>query len=378
MRIVFGSLALVSFGIMLWQWLVAKRFPLHRRYRQNSLAAPVTLLKPLKGMDEYTEACLRSWFEQDYPGEVQIIFGVASAEDRVCDVVRKLINEFPDKDAQLRICGPLTGTNLKVSKLAEMETLAKHDLVVMSDADVRAPQDLLANMVQQIWGSEAGLVHCLYRLEPPTNLAMRCEAVSVNADFWSQVLQSASLKPVDFGLGAVMMFRRADLARIGGFEALKNCLADDYQIGHRIAKLSRTIQFSTVVVECWSGPMHWRAVWQHQLRWARTIRVSQPAPYFFSILSNATLWSAVWIAVCPDLWAFVVGGMVLGARAIFAVKLQARLAQRSGGWRWFWVPWVKDLMQLGIWGLAFMGNSIEWRGKQMRLAPDGTLEPVRN
>jgi ceramide glucosyltransferase len=374
--VVFGAAVLLSLGIMLWQWAVATRFPLHQRYRQDSLAAPVTLLKPLKGMDEFTERCLRSWFEQDYAGEVQLIFGVAVAEDPVCDLVRRLIADYPEKQAQLQICGPLAGTNLKVAKLAEMARLAAHDLLIVSDADVRAPRDLLSNLVQQIWGSNAGLVHCFYRLEPPGNLPMRCETVSANADFWSQVLQRASLKPVDFALGAVMIFRKTDLQRIGGFESLTNSLADDYQIGNRIAKLGRAIVFSSVVVECWSGPMSWATVWRHQLRWARTIRVSQPAPYFFSILSNITVWTLAWMAIWPHAWSLGIGAMVLAWRALIALKLQARLAQRPPDWAWFWVPWVKDLMQLGIWAVSFMGNTVEWRGERMRLARDGTLQPL--
>ena len=124
---------------------------------------------------------------------------------------------------------------------------------------------------------------------------MRCEAIAINADFWSQVLQAASLKPLDFALGAVMLTRRKLLAEIGGFTVLANCLADDYQLGHRIAQNGHRIALCPVVVECWHPPMNWYGVWKHQLRWARTIRVCQPVPYFFSILSNATLWPLLWL-----------------------------------------------------------------------------------
>src|ERR1035437_635368 len=115
---------------------------------------------------------------------------------------------------------------------------------------------------------------------------MQWEAIAINADFWSQVLQSRSLKPLDFALGAVMATRRRQLEEIGGFAPLVDCLADDYQLGNRIARRGHPIALSPVVVECWSAPMGWAAVWKHQLRWARTIRVCQPAPYFFSLLSN--------------------------------------------------------------------------------------------
>jgi ceramide glucosyltransferase len=122
--------------------------------------------------------------------------------------------------------------------------------------------------------------------------------------------------------------------------------------------------------------MSWATVWRHQLRWARTIRVSQPAPYFFSILSNITVWTLAWMAIWPHAWSLGIGAMVLAWRALIALKLQARLAQRPPDWAWFWVPWVKDLMQLGIWAVSFMGNTVEWRGERMRLARDGTLQPL--
>jgi len=207
--------------------------------------------------------------------------------------------------------------------------------------------------------------------------------VCINADFWSQVLQSQSLKPLDFALGAVMATRRRELREIGGFRALLDCLADDYQLGHRIARRGGRIALSTVVVECWSAPMGWAEVWRHQLRWARTIRVCQPAPYFFSVLSNATLWPLVWLAAQPS--APVLGCVLACAlvRVSTALNLQRRLAGASAGnhatatsllaWRDGWLVWLKDLLQVVVWALAFAGNRIEWRGERMRLQRDGTL-----
>ena len=178
---ILGSLALLSLALTLWQWLVARRFPLHQRLfapapsrglpssTPQATAAAVTLLKPLKGCDAATEACLRSWFAQDYSGGVQILLGVASAEDPVCATVKRLLHEFPATDAQLVVCGPLLGANAKVAKLAQLERLARHDLLIISDADVRAPPDLLTNMVAPLHEPEVGLVNCFYRLANPVH-----------------------------------------------------------------------------------------------------------------------------------------------------------------------------------------------------------------
>ncbi len=389
LNLIFGFLALLSLALTLWQWLVAWRFPLHQRVPQTPTpGAPpsVTLLKPLKGCDAATEDCLRSWLAQDFAGLTQILFGVAAPEDPVCGIVRKLLQEFPGHDAELVVCGPLSGANAKVSKLVEMEPRAKHDLLVISDADVRVPPDLLTNLVAPLHepaedqGSRGrspsrgvGLVCCLYRLANPTTLAMQWEAIAVNADFWSQVLQARSLRPIDFALGAVMVVPRRQLQEIGGFTALANCLADDYQLGNRIVRHGYSIAISPVVAECWSAPMGWAAVWKHQLRWARTIRVCQPAPYFFSILSNASLWPLLWLIARPSPAVLACVAVCLLIRLVTALHLQQWLTRNQPAYGQSWLVPVKDLLQAAIWVLAFMGNRIEWRGERMRLLRDGTL-----
>jgi ceramide glucosyltransferase len=376
-------LALLSLALLLWQWLVARRFPLHQRVTDASFTPDVTLLKPLKGCDAATEDCLRSWFAQQYGGRVQILFGVASAEDPVCTIVQRLQKEFPDRDAQLLVSGPLTGTNAKVSKLAQLEPMAKHDLFVISDADVRVPPDFLANVVAPFAlhastldtssRRPCALVNCFYRLANPTTAAMQWEAIAINADFWSQVLQSRSLKPLDFALGAVMAVRQKQLQEIGGFDALKDCLADDYQLGNRIAKRGYRLELSPVVVECWSAPMGWAAVWKHQLRWARTIRVCQPVPYFFSILSNAAVWPLLWLFIYPANWAFGVTVALLLWRVLSAQILQNRLTRTPPHPVDASLVVLKDLLGGAIWVAAFMGNEIGWRGEMYHIQPGGKM-----
>jgi ceramide glucosyltransferase len=400
---ILAALALLSLALLLWQWMAARRFPLHQRMAvapngSSAVQPAVTLLKSLKGADASTEACLRSWFTQEYGGEVQILFAVASAEDPVRSTVRKLMDEFPTRDVQLVVVTQLIGPNAKVSKLTELEKLAKHEILVVSDADVRVPPDFLTNAVAP-FQQDAGLVNCFYRLANPTTLAMQWEAIAINADFWSQVLQSQMLKPLDFALGAVMLTRRKFLDEIGGFKSLADCLADDYQLGNRIARNGHRIVLCPVVVECWDPPMTWRAVWTHQLRWARTIRVCQPAPYFFSILSNAGLWAVLWFAwgvfrtIQNSHAHFFSGGFnaqlawptaLIGAalcllvRMIAASDLQYRLTRSWTGAIHFWLVPIKDLLQAAIWFCAFAGNHIEWRGQMFKLQRDGTLVKLQS
>ena len=373
----FAALALLSLALVFWQWLAAVRFPLHRRVADLSFAPAISLLKPLKGCDATTAESLQSWFQQNYSGPVEILFGVADASDPVCKIVRELNEKNPGRDAQLTVCAESLGANGKVSTLIQLERLAQHPLILVSDADVRVPPDFLANIAAPLCDSKVGLVNSFYRLANSATIAMRCEAVAINADFWSQVLQAASLKPLDFALGAVMLTRRKLLEEIGGFTALVNCLADDYQLGHRIAQNGHRIALCPVVVECWHPPMNWRGVWKHQLRWARTIRVCQPVPYFFSILSNATLWPLLWLIASPVLSkTFCLPLLAIACLLIrmgLAQNLQRRFMQSRDNLAPAWLVPVKDLLQAAVWLGAFLGNTVEWRGQKMRLWRDGTL-----
>lgn len=401
LHLILAALAVLSLGITLWQWLAARRFPLHQRATDISFVPGITLLKPLKGLDPEARGCLESWFKQDYRGPVQLLFGVAAAEDPVCEVVRQLIAEHPQANAQLVLCPEQLGPNAKVSTLVHLERLAQHEHIVVSDADTRVPADFLAQVIQPLRDPQAGLVNCFYALTNPTTLAMQWEAVAVNADFWSQVLQSRTLKPLDFALGAAMATRRKQLAEIGGFRALVDYLADDYQLGHQIAKRGYRIELCPVVVECRERVQGWHDVWAHQLRWARTIRVCQPVPYFFSILSNMTLWAGMLLAsgttLLQGLFTSLSSGETINAHALFPLALSfgiffpgfclvVRVAMAVDLFKWnsksrIPSPWamlapLKDLLQVPIWVLAFLGNTVIWRGQKLRVLPGGKLVPI--
>jgi ceramide glucosyltransferase len=392
--------AWLSFGLTLWRWAASARFPLHRRTDAPPPPPGCTLLKPLKGCDAETKSCLRSWLTQDYPGRRQILFGVDSADDPVCAVARELLAEFPQADAQLVVCGQDLGVNKKLSTLRQLEPLIRHPLVIISDADVGVPADFLANVAPLFADEEVGLVSCFYRLANPANLAMRWEDIAINADFWSAALQARTLGKVDFALGAVMALPRARLREIGGFAALADYLADDYQLGREVARLGKRIVFSTVVVDCHEPTRNWAQVWAHQVRWARTIRVCQPALFFFSVLENATLWPLLWLGVNAGslftvkdtVWRSATSIMVssqiqfspvVWICAVFfafrigtALQQEWRLTGSSGHFGYFWMVPVKDLLNSAVWAGAFAGNQVQWRGHRYRILAGGKLEKV--
>jgi len=376
-----GSLAIltaISFGLTFWRWIASLRFPLHRRMVTATSMPGLTLLKPLKGCDAETKNCLRSWFLQKYPGPVQILLGVASAEDPVCAVARELLAEFPAADARLIVCPEQLGANAKISTLRQLERHIRHPLVMISDADVKVPPDFAANVAPLLDDPGAGLVNCFYRLANPSTSAMQWEAVAINADFWTQVLQARSLKPVDFALGAVMTLPAAQLKAIGGFAVLSDYLADDYQLGRHVARSQKRIVFATMVAECWDAPMNWRQVWSHQSRWARTIRACQPGPYFLSILNNSTFWPLLWLAMARQPNALAICGGCVLFRIGAALQQEARLTQSPAKFSYAWMPPVKDLLDVLIWAGAFAGNHVMWRGDRYRILPDGKLSKTES
>jgi ceramide glucosyltransferase len=402
--ILFG-LTLFSSVVLVWQFVEAWRFPLHRRVSDESFAPAITILKPLKGFDMHTAECLRSWMTQKYSGPVQILFAVQEQDDPVCHIVRALLSEYPDQDAELVHTAEVLGPNIKVSNLVQLARRAKHGILCVSDADVRVPEDFLVQAVSPLRQPEVGLVNCFYQLANAETLAMRWEAIAVNADFWSQVLQSNTLQPQAFALGAVMMARRAQIEQIGGFESLLDHLADDYQLGHKIARTGARIELSPVVVECVDSAMSFTAVWKHQLRWARTIRASRPGPYFFSILSNAQLWSAL-LALFGNIgafplvrdsvfyggsvsqrmqhlltsvhvpWVLVIFLAVLVLRVTMAGELQRRLTRSRDALRYWWMVPAKDFLGAAVWAVSFLGGTVEWRGRKFRLGSGGRLKPL--
>lgn len=181
-----AGLTVLACAIQVWQFLAARRFPLHQRVPNPGHHPPVSLLKPIKGADPHLRECLASWLEQDYPAPMECLFAVGSPDDPACAVVRRLLEGAPNANARLVICPDLAGPNAKVAKLAILAGRAEHEYFVVSDADVAAPPDLLRQLAGPMADPAVGLVNCFYRHANPVTPALRCEAVAVNADFWSR------------------------------------------------------------------------------------------------------------------------------------------------------------------------------------------------
>ena len=375
-----GFAAAQSVVISLWQHVCAARFSLDPASPAPDPGTPAptfTLLKPLKGMSPEILGSLESWLVQEYPGRVEYLFGVASAEDPAFSAVTELLSRHPGCDARVVVCPPNGASNPKVSTLIQLSALATSEVVLVSDADVRAPRELLRHVAATLRQPGVGLAHCLYRLAKPSGLAMRLESIGVNADFWAQVTQARSLGMVDFALGAVMGLRREVLQEIGGFQRIAHYLADDYQLGNLVSRTGRKIELCQTTVACFSRPSGWAEVWHHQLRWTRTVRICKPGPFLMSITGNSTLWPLLWVLTqrgSPLALGLFITWMLL--RVALAHLRVMKLAGGSGERSDAWLAPVQDLFQATPWAAAQVGNHVTWQGRTYRVRSGGRMEPV--
>lgn len=334
---------------------------------------PVSILKPLKGTDPEMYECFRSHCRQDYP-EYEIIFGVSDSNDPAVDSVKKLQREFPDRAIHLVICGERLGSNVKVSNLEQMFAAARYDHFIVNDSDIRVEPDYLARVVAPLAEERIGLVTCLYRGVAGPTLGSRLEALGISTDFCPSVLVARQLEGgIRFGLGSTLAFRRSELEKIGGFLSFVDYLADDYEIGKRIAAQGFAVEISDVVVETLLPAYSLRSFLAHQLRWARGVRDARPGGYFGLIFTFGMLWSLVALIVSRGaLWSCAALAVVLALRIAIALLIGGRILRDQHALKYAWLIPLRDLFAVGVWVASLVGHNVTWRGDRFRLK-DGKL-----
>src|SRR5271155_4419050 len=285
-----------------------------------SALPPISILKPLKGTDPEIYESFRSHCLQDYP-EYEIIFGVSEPNDPAIESVRTLQREFPDRRIQLLVSPKFLGANVKVSNLAQMLAEARYDYLIINDSDIRVEPDYLRRVTAPLADSRVGMVTCLYRGMSGPTLGSRLEALGIGTDFCPSVLAARQLEGgIRFGLGSTLAFRRAELVKIGGFESFLDYLADDYELGKRIAGLGLSVELSDVVVETYLPSYRPREFFAHQLRWARGVRDARVGGYLGLIFTFGLLWALLALTASGGaLWAFITLAITLLLR--FAAAL---------------------------------------------------------
>jgi ceramide glucosyltransferase len=339
-----------------------------KNVRPAQSAPPVSILKPLRGTDPEMYESFRSHCLQDYP-EYEIIFGVNDANDPAIPLVEHLKKEFPQRAIQLLICPESLGANTKVSNLAQMVRAARYEYFVVNDSDIRVEPDYLQRILAPLSNSEVGLVTCLYRGIANDSVGSRLEALGISTDFAAGVLVAQLVeRGIKFGLGSTLAFRRRDLQAIGGFESLVDYLADDYQLGTRIAGLGLKVKLSDIVVETFLPRHTLRGFWDHQVRWARTIRDSR----FFGYVGLGVTFGLPWALlalICAQgaSWAWALLALTAVLRIIVAIVVGSLVLEDRQLIPALALLPIRDIIALAVWIASFAGHEVSWRGDKFKL-----------
>jgi ceramide glucosyltransferase len=367
-------------------FLRARHKELSRPALAESDHPPVSILKPLKGADPQIWESFCSHCEQEYP-EFQIIFGVSDADDPAVEIVGRLRAKYPKLPIELIVCERVLGTNIKVSNLAQMLPTARHAILLVNDSDILVPSDYLRRVIAPlveltVEDSTVGLVTCLYRGVAGKTLGSRIESLGISTDFIPGVLSARFLeKGLRFGLGSTLAFRKRDLEAVGGFEPLLDYLADDYELGRRIAATGKRVEIGTPVVSTFLPAYTLREFFRHQLRWSRTIRDARRWGYTGLLFTFGLPWALLaLVAARGAVWAWVLLAMTLAARV--AVGFASAVIVLGGRRSFLAIPLLdipllvlRDLIAPVVWAASFLGNRIYWRGDVFELK-DGRLRIV--
>lgn len=376
---------MLTFCVILWlvsllyqagAWICLRRFFATSRTPAPAKGPGVTVFKPVKGWEPGMRECLESFLTQEY-APYEVLFGVADPEDPALPYLRELAAGHPEVPVEVVLCPGARGHNPKVSILQHLAPLARYDLLVIADADVRVKEDFLAVAAAALARPGMGLVSCPYRGCEPRSLGAALESLTIAGDFIPSVAVARYVQGVDFALGAAMAFTRRAYEAIGGFAPLADYLADDYQLGHRIRRAGFQVDLLPYVVETGAPDMSLKDYVLHQLRWSRTYRVCRPKGYLAYGITHALVFALVgwWLSAGAG-WAAMLVAATVGLRlGLSWDALRRCLKGKFPGPAWMLVP-VKDLLAVGFWLLSFLGNTITWRGGRFRLLPDGRLEPI--
>jgi ceramide glucosyltransferase len=369
-------LIIIATGWVYWLvalWLV-RAFFRSRPAVQPDFTPPVSILKPVKGLDAEAYRNFVSFCQQDYP-EFELLFGVIDPTDPVIPVIKQLQREFPRLSIRL-IIAPVSGTNRKAGLLHRLTAEARHEMLVAGDSDMRVTPDYLKRVIAPLADEHIGLVTCPYRGQMPLNLSARLEMLYMGVTFLPSVLVARKLQGMGFAMGATVALRRKNLERLGGFAVVADCLADDYQLGMRIFDLGLEVYLSDYIVASVLGRTTFRDQWNREVRWARCIRISRPREYPGLLLTFSTP-LAVFFALTTGFESMAQGLLIISLllRWLAGWFITGYTQDRPTRRLLLWLP-VRDLLSSLVWCAGAVGKRIVWRGEEFILQPDGRLKPA--
>ena len=371
----FALLALGGLGYLLLTLWSIRRYSLTRNPAPN-FTPPVSILKPLKGLDPEMYEAFRSHCIQDYP-EYEIIFGVSEATDPAVSAVERLKKEFPSRRIELVVCPEANGTNRKVSNLVEMVKVARYEHFVINDSDIRVPENYLREVMGPFADAKVGMVTALYRGVAANTLGSRLEALTISTDFAGGVLSAIAIENgLHFALGSTLAISATALEKIGGLMPLIDYLADDYELGVRTVRAGFEVVLANVVVETYLHPYSFTEMFEHQLRWARTMRSVRKAGYAGVLFTFGLAWALFAVVFSGgSVWSWTLLAVLLAVRMIAAYLLCDAVLEDRQTLRDLWLVPLRDLVGVVVWISSHGGDTITWRGEKFKLA-DGKLRRV--
>ena len=347
-----------------------------RLLRRTAPALPdplpaVTVLKPLYGNEAGLEAALASVLSQDYPAPVQIVFGLHSADDPAQAVVARLRAHFPGRDIAVVTDPRSHGENAKISNVINMMEEARHDILVLADSDIAVPPDYLKSVVGALSAPGVGAVSCLYSARGRAGAWSRLAAMGVSYQFLANAAVGIGLKLAHPCFGSTIALSRATLAEIGGFAAFADLLADDFEIGRAVRETGRTIAYPPLAVVHGNTEASLGELFAHELRWARTIRVIDPAGHAGSLITHAFALGLIGAGLAgfsPN--ASAVLAIILLSRLFLKVRMDHIVGTNAGP---AWLLPVRDVLSFGVFIASLFGTRVEWRGTRLRVGKSGAM-----
>jgi ceramide glucosyltransferase len=353
-----------------------------RRQRQSKIPIPVrdlppvTLLKPLCGLEPRLEENLNSFFQQDYP-VYEIIFGARDATDPALRVVRRIQDRHPDVPVTIVFSGRPDRPNAKVCSLEKMVAAATHEYLIISDSDVHVAADYVTQVVRPLLDPQVGLVSCLYRGVPTGGIWSRLEALGMSVEMISGVVVADLLEGMRFALGPTMATRRGVLEAIGGVGALANYCADDYVLGQKVFESGLRVVMSSHVIEHVVLNRSFKHSVAHQVRWMKSTRFSRSAGHIGTGLTFALPFGLIGIvagiAAHSATLAIALFGWAVLKRLLMSVTAGWGVVRDRHALRDCWLYPLRDLMGFCFWVASFLGTTIVWRHERYRLQPGGTM-----
>ena len=336
---------------------------------------PVTILKPLRGLDDGLEENLRSFFRLDYP-KYEIVFAAADAADPALEVARRISEEFPHVPSTIVADVSTVGVNPKVNNLANAARRARHGIFLISDSNVRAGPGHLAEVVGHLEQPGVGLVSSTFRATGERGLGGFLERLQLNTFVMGGVCAMRRLTTLPCVVGKSMLLRRADLERIGGFEFLGAFLAEDQVCGEEIRALGRIVEVSGRPVDTLLGRKSLREFAARHLRWARLRRNISPAGYVGEALLNPIPFGVAAFAVDPRAATLALALGSIAMMSILAATAERRIGVRRKLASYPALELLRGCLVAALWPIPFVSRNVTWRGNRLRVGPRSRLVPV--